>query len=164
MELLFVIGILVILVGISWVAGTKVLRSQTKAKTKAEIILLVGAIEQYKTRWGGYPHSWAGNTYDGELDFGEYLSKVLPDGNWKDASNNNIDRPMLIDYDKEDILVDNSDYADNNASETNVQDPYENTYWYVLENNPVKIRVYSAGLDGEYNAPDDEDNVSSDDL
>ena len=53
-ELMFVIAILVVLIAISWVAGTKVLRGQTEAKTKAEITLLMSAIEQYKVRFGHY--------------------------------------------------------------------------------------------------------------
>lgn len=176
MELLFVIGILVILVGISWVAGTKVLRSQTKNKTKAEIMLLSGAIEQYRQRFGHYPPQ-AGNT---TLNFGEYLSKVLPNGQWTDASGSSADRPMLVDFDKEDIIVDNSSYAAHDADTTIVMDPYENEYMYLLSNNSTSFLIYSKGLDGEhgsgsnYNNKEDyeantthtknEDNVVSNDL
>ena len=51
-ELLLVISVLVIIISISWVAGTNVMRKQTEAKTKAEILLLSNAVKQYKTRWG----------------------------------------------------------------------------------------------------------------
>lgn len=162
-ELMFVIAILVILVGISWVAGTKVLRGQTEAKTKAEITLLINAIEQYKTRWGGYPNSFSqGNnsstTYS--IDFGEYLSKVLPGSGWSGSK-----RPMYIDYDSVDILVSNSNYADPSANSTTVQDPYENAYQYVLTidaQGAQSIVISSAGLDGDHGTTDD--NIYSNDL
>lgn len=170
-ELMFVIAILVILVGISWVAGTKVLRGQTEAKTKAEITLLINAIEQYNTRWGVYPHEISNATgYSGNLDFGEYLSKVLPGSGWSGSK-----RPMYIDYDSADMLVSNSNYADPSATSTNVQDPYENVYKYVLTIDATtgekSFKVYSFGLNGDDNSgqftkdpSDNLDDISSDNL
>ncbi|MCM8536843.1 MAG: type II secretion system GspH family protein [Lentisphaeraceae bacterium] len=81
-ELLFVIAILVILIGISWVAGTKVLRNQTIKKTKAEIFLLTDAIRQYKDRFDAYPPE----ANDKTLNFAAYLSKMQPgDNNWPNS-------------------------------------------------------------------------------
>ncbi|MCH2208684.1 MAG: hypothetical protein MK132_22830, partial [Lentisphaerales bacterium] len=174
-ELLFVIAILVVLIGISWVAGTKVLRSQTKAKTKAEITLLVSAVEQYKDRWGHYPYS---NGYAGPLNFGEQLSKVAPNGSWKKSDGTAGTRPMFIDYDSSDIIVSNSDYSASSAAATTVHDPYETAYFYQHNATDNTILIYSYGLDGastnpskhdddyepDHSSGKNEDNVTSDNL
>lgn len=173
-ELMFVVAILVILVGISWVAGTKVLRGQTEAKTKAEITLLINAIEQYKTRWGSYPYAFGATPSDriGDLDFAHLLSKVLPDSGWSGK------RPMYVNYDSSDIIVDNN-YDDNGGSIDvtsliKVYDPYENAYKYAYDADTDTYIVYSAGLDGEAETHTDasdyvttgnnEDNIVSTDL
>lgn len=159
-ELMFVVAILVILIGISWVAGTKVLRSQAKSKTKAEITMLVAAVKQYKDRYGNYPEL-SGNTV--AFNFGQCLSKVLPDGSWLDNDGNPGKRPMFIDFTKHNINIDNTDYAASSAGATIVSDPYENAYQWKYDTTNDTFKIWSVGLDGD----DDDgagDDVSSDNL
>ena len=153
-ELMFVIAILVVLIAISWVAGTKVLRGQTEAKTKAEITLLMSAIEQYKVRFGHY-FQQSSNT---SLNFAEYLSKVLPtQSGWTGSK-----RPMFIDFKSSDILTDPTDGYDDasGAASTTVNDPYENAYIYLASTsvdangNPLSYLIYSKGLDAAHGAGD----------
>lgn len=147
-ELMFVVAILVILIGISWVAGTKVLRSQAKSKTKAEITMLVAAVKQYKDRFGAYPpNDTSENPYP--LSFGQYLSKVKPDGSWTGK------RPMFIDFKKHNINVGNDDYDATSASTTKVYDPYENTYLYYYNSTDDTFAIWSVGLDGDDDSFDD---------
>ena len=54
-ELLFVILILITLIGISWVAVTKVVRTQNIFKAKSEMAMLLLATVQYKDRYRTYP-------------------------------------------------------------------------------------------------------------
>jgi type II secretory pathway pseudopilin PulG len=155
-ELMFVIAILVILIGISWVAGTKVLRKQTQQKTKAEITLLVSAVKQYKERWGSYP----GTSTASALDFADYLSKVSPSAGWVG------ERPMFIDFKKSDMIEDGG----------TVSDPYENEYMFQLSTDENSFIIYSKGLDAvheksttgaeDYDETKDNnlDNVTSNDL
>lgn len=154
-ELMFVVAILVILIGISWVAGTKVLRSQAKSKTKAEITMLVAAVKQYKDRYGSHPK--AGADYDGSLNFGEYLSKVQPNSGWSGK------RPMFVDFKKHNInyICTSGEFDDDNAGATTIKDPYENDYIMVYDNTEDTFYIYSVGLDGDPNTADD---VRSDNL
>lgn len=157
-ELMFVVAILVILIGISWVAGTKVLRSQAKSKTKAEIKMIVSAIQQYKDRFGAMPED-SGTAAD--LDFAEYLSSVQPGAGWTGK------RPMFIDYKKNNIAVDNDNYDHTDAGTagpTKLFDPYENAYQYQYIDTGAKagtFKVWSIGLDGT-NDSGSGDDVSSD--
>lgn len=184
-ELLFVIAILVILIGISWVAGTKVLRNQTEKKTKAEILLLSHAVKQYKDRWGSYPHAFAGNNKAAAgLDFAHLLSKVLPDTGWSSEK-----RPMFIDYKQADFFVGTwsgtaatIDYSKvDHSSDCSITDqiyafdPYENPYMYAYYKDTDSFIIYSKGLDGDSTDPGagaaydktqslNLDNITSDDL
>ncbi|MCM8533785.1 MAG: type II secretion system GspH family protein [Lentisphaeraceae bacterium] len=145
-ELLFVIAILVILIGISWVAGTKVLRNQTEKKTKAEILLLNHAVKQYKDRFGELPA-----TSSKQIDFAAYLSKVKPGSGWSGK------RPMYIDFQKADFFVGpssgNIDYTEvdkaNPAAAVYALDPYENPYYINVDAATGKFFIYSYGLDGQ---------------
>ena len=148
-ELLFVIAILVILIGISWVAGTKVLRNQTEKKTKAEIFLLTNAVKQYKDRFGEFPA-----TSDTEVKFAAYLSKVQPNtAGWSGK------RPMFIDYKQADFFVGTKsgssytidyDEVDENTVNDDIYalDPYENPYFFRVNTTTNSFIIYSAGLDG----------------
>ncbi|MCM8538813.1 MAG: hypothetical protein NE328_00910 [Lentisphaeraceae bacterium] len=167
-ELMFVVAILVILIGISWVAGTKVLRNQAKQKTKAEITMLVAAVKQYKDRFGSFPD------VQGPLNFAEYLSKVQPNSGWSGK------RPMFVDFKKNNINIspdpDPVTYDNDNAGTTTVQDPYEQDYIYVHDPSLEEtFLIYSSGLDGAAEATpakpsdyvrtgDNADNIDSDDL
>lgn len=152
-EIMFVVGILVILIGIGGVAGNKILRKTAETKCKAEIKMLCAAVNQYKTRWGQYPEQSSGTS----LDFAEHLSKVK-----------RVDytgpmpiptRPMYIDFRSCDIAVDNSEYALINADPTTVLDPYEIGYFYLTNVHdhvascsasckiPESFFIYSVGLD-----------------
>ena len=166
-ELMFVVAILVILIGISWVAGTKVLRGQAESKTKAEIKMLVSAMHQYKDRFGSFPD------VKGTLNFGEYLSKVQPNTTgWTSGK----PRPMFIDYTKNNINVSNTAYDDPNATETIILDPYELEYVYIFDSTEDDtFLIYSAGLDGlatqptkpslyDPDASNNKDNVTSNDF
>lgn len=152
-ELMFVVGILVVLIGISWVAGTKVLRKQAKSKTKAEITMLVSAVKQYKDRFGSLPVT---STTKQEMNFGQYLSKVLPGSGWTGK------RPMFVDFKKHNINVSNDNFDDAGAGTTKVQDPYEQVYMYKAESDGT-FKIWSTGLDGSDNNGSGDD-VSSDNL
>lgn len=170
-ELMFVIAIVVILMGISWVAGTKVLRAQTKAKTKAEIVMISAAVNQYKTRWGSYP-----NEADyRDINFVNYLSKVKPNSGWTGA------RPMYIDFKSSDMIRaervsgpltiqgdSGSTSVSYNANDSGdyLLDPYENPYLYFTDEDAngktIKFTIVSMGVDGKMDWPSDSTNTASD--
>ena len=54
-EIMFVVGILVILIGIGGSAANKVLRKQADIQIKAEIKLIQSALAIYKNRYDFYP-------------------------------------------------------------------------------------------------------------
>jgi len=54
-EIMFVVGILVILIGIGWVAGAKILRKSADTQINAELKMIQTAIDIYKTDKGFYP-------------------------------------------------------------------------------------------------------------
>ena len=166
-EIMITIGILVVLMSISWVAGGKVLKSTKIKQMKAEISMLVTAVEQYKTRWGAYPFTSTGGVSSGEsaltFDFGEKLSSVAVGAGYT------TDRPMYIDFLKQNIYVDNEEFADTDATATEVEDPYENPYQYKYDDTTNEFIIYSVGLDGGddhgvYNPGNDEDDISSNNL
>ncbi len=159
-EIMFVVGILVILIGISWVAGNKVLRKQAESHTRAELKLLHEAVKQYQTRWGNLPHFSQITTSDVDnangLDFAEYLSKVSPHSTtWTTDK----PRPMYIDYSSENFNVNYTNYALTYGDGANVgiklSDPYEQTYHYVIKANGEGFYLYSVGLDSIAGTADD---------
>jgi type II secretory pathway pseudopilin PulG len=125
-ELLFVITILVILISIGFVAGTKVLRKQAKAKTQAEIKILESACYQYKDRYGKFPDI-SGNKI--EFNFCKHLAKIPVTPSFDG------DRYFYIDFKRHNI----------NLSGWTAQDPYEQPYMYKYADN--KIKIWSVGLD-----------------
>ena len=159
-ELMITIGILIILMAVSWVAGSKVLRGTKVKQTKADLVMLVNAVEQYKDRWGEYPFTNGNGQY---FKFGEKLSPV------KVGANYNGTRPMFIDYQKHSMesainvgdeadpeFENYSDYNIQNPESTYILDPYKNAYRYDYDSSTETYTIYSDGLDG--------DEVSSDDL
>ena len=146
---MFVVGILVILIGISWVAGSKILRKSAAAQTKAELKMLHAAVEAYKVRWGSYP---TGTSTPASLNFVQYLSKVAPDSQYSGAK-----RPMFADFRASGMNL-STDTYDNTSSPdaTTASDPYDQDYLYVLDGDTFYI--YSIGLDGQ------DDNGSDDDI
>jgi type II secretory pathway pseudopilin PulG len=139
-EVLFVILILIILIGISWVAGAKVIRSQNKTKMKAEVAIIESAIRQYKERYNSYPFS------DTQLvNFAEKLSDVPLGAGWEGTV-----RPMFIDYRSNDMYTSNNNYDSNDASAatgTILLDPYEIPYQVLVvlddSGNIIKFTVVS---------------------
>lgn len=137
-ELLFVIMIFIILIGISWVAGVEVLRSQNKSKYKAECVMLESAIERYHVRWGSYP--FTGNS--SVLNFGEKLSDVAIDTDPNNPSPWGLMRPMYIDYLARGFIINNNDYAKSeseDATATTIFDPYENKYYVEVKAGAVRV-------------------------
>lgn len=161
-EIMFVVVILVILIGIGFAAGAKVLRKTASAKTAAELKMLQSAIIQYADRWGsdiGLPHS---NGYNGPLNFCEHLSKVSVYDKWTmtkpDGTVVDSQRPMFIDFKKHNMNISNKDYmwckpSGKNPSPSLAQDPYEQNYIY--RNFGGKFEIRSAGLDGTIDTEDD---------
>lgn len=157
-ELMFVVAVLVILIGISWVAGAKVLRNQTVSKTKAEIKIIRSAIMQYSERHNNSipPYS---DGYSGPFDIAEWLSAVSPQATWKDAEQiNHIPRKMFIEAHRHNIKVTVPDYdwtipSGKTISNCKIQDPYEQDYIYRRTGNTFKI--ISPGLDGIIDTEDD---------
>lgn len=133
-ELMFVVAILVILIGIGFVAGTKTLRSQAKTKTKAEIKILETACHQYMDRYSNFPDI---SGKEIEFNFCEYLAKIPPIAEYTG------DRYFFIDFKRDNI----------NLKNWTAQDPYEQPYMYKYVNGIIKI--WSVGLDGVNNTADD---------
>jgi len=133
---MFVVAILVILIGIGFVAGTKTLRKQAEIKTKAEIKMLVSACHQYKDRYGAFPDI-TGNII--EFNFCEHLSKIPVTPGFSG------DRRFFIDFKAHNINLEN----------WIAQDPYEQPYKYQYKDNIIK--VWSIGLD----SVDDGDDISN---
>ncbi|NQZ57216.1 MAG: type II secretion system protein GspG, partial [Lentisphaeraceae bacterium] len=74
-----------------------------------------------------------------------------------------------IDFLKQNIYVNNENYADTDATDTEVEDPYENSYRYKYDDTTDEFIIYSVDLDGDddagvYNPSNDEDDISSDEL
>jgi len=137
---MFCVAILVILLGISWVAGTKVLRNQAETKTKAEIKMLMSACRQYKDMYIYYPID---EGTESDVNFLQWLSPVKYDN--QHLYDGQI--PMFIDYDKNNI----------NYEGNEIKDPYEQTYQCKLENGVFSI--WSVGLDGQNKTEDDVSSV-----
>lgn len=133
---MFVVAILIILIGIGSSAISKVLRSQAKSKTLAEIKLLESACHQYKDRFGLFPEE-SGNPVN--YNFCEYLSNVKPE----DIDDYEGVRHMYLDFRKNNI----------NLNNWTALDPYENPYLYQYNHGVIKI--WSIGLDGVNNTTDD---------
>lgn len=124
-------------------------RYTPKQKCKAEITMLVSAIRQYEDRFESFPKYSSGT-----LNFGEYFSKVpVNDEKWKGK------RPMFINFIMNNIEVSNDDFAEHNAKETIVYDPYGSAYHYnFIKANFEKdesFEVISKGEDGVLGTPDD---------
>ncbi len=156
-ELMFVVMILVILIGIGFVAGTKVLRKQAESKTRAEITMITSAVNQYKDRFGSLPKD---SNYNGNLDFPQFLSKVLPDSGWTGK------RPMFIGYRKNSMIIGQMvagsvgkqhlvKSVDNTSPPNNlvIGDPYELPYQY--KQTDGQFEIFSVGLDGTKGTKDD---------
>ena len=154
-ELMFVVGVLVILISISWTVGTKVIRAQTDQKTRAEIKMLVEAVELYKIRYGSYP---ANDTSESPhpLSFAETLSNTRADGSWSGK------RPMYIDYKKADLKVSNDNYDASSATSTRALDPYGNTYLYYHDSVNDRFYIWSVGRDEADSSSDDFRGLSGD--
>lgn len=133
-ELMFSVGILVILLSISWIAGNKALKSQAKKKIGAEIVAIESAINQYKDRFGSLPF-----TSDCVVDFGQYLSPVLPNGKYKDENNKPLNRPMFLDFKAMDLSVDNPKYSESSATKTTLLDPYDQPYKIKIVDGIFKV-------------------------
>ena len=143
-ELLFVVAVLVIIISISWVAGTNVIRKQTVSKTKAEILMLTNAIKQYNTRWGYFPSTIGTGT---TLNFANYLSNVLPNSGWTGK------RPMYVDFGAADIMISDVNLDDeDNTGPVTVSDPYEQPYIYKVNPSTQSFIIYSLGLDAADNS------------
>ena len=146
-EIMITIGILIILMSISWVAGNKVLKSVKTKQMRVDISMLVTAVEQYKDRWGDYPFTH-GRTRP--FNFANKLSSVsVYDKKYKGA------RPMFIDYTKQNMKVENN----------TIQDPYKIPYRYHYDNSTQTYTIYSVGFDGkDKDRNTRKDNITSDDL
>jgi len=154
-EIMFVVGILVILIGISWVSGSKILRKTAEAQTKAELVMILKACDAYKVRWGSYPKA---DGYNGPVDFMEMLSKVSADSSqW----GSDRPRPMFIDCKKANMNITNDDYANTGTGAVSAKDPYEQDYTFqISEGDPAidgdgVITIFSVGIDPD----DDSDDV-----
>jgi type II secretory pathway pseudopilin PulG len=102
-ELLFVILILIILIGISWIASNKVVRTQNYMKAKSEIAMLEAAIVQYKDRWNERPYDIALIPNDGdsiEIDFFNRLDLLSYDDYIKNGFYHNEDGKVFCPYEQ----------------------------------------------------------------
>lgn len=154
-ELIFVIGILVILISISWVNGSKTIKTVSTKQVQAEILLIRTALRSYETRWGDFPQS----TSD-LVDFGEYLSSISPHEDYVNPANKPLPREMYIDLKSSNINAENKDcYAYTKSKhgavipKVIIQDPYEQPYVYKVSGNTFE--VISVGLDGTLGTDDD---------
>jgi hypothetical protein len=155
-EIMFVVTILVILIGISWVAGSKILRKSAEAQTKAEVTMLYKACVVYKAHFGSYPVE---TTFDADMDFVEHLSKIPPETDPNDYSGSK--RPMLIDFRKANMNISPNDSYDSfGADGYTASDPYDQAYQYNYNTTTKKLYIYSKGLD----TAESTDDVRSDKL
>ena len=147
-ELMFVIGILVILISLSWVAGRHIFQVQVNYKTKGEIALLAAAVDHYKIRYGDFP---ATDTSESPhpFSFGEQLSDIRPYSGYTGK------RKMYLDYKKKRIKVSNENYDDANANKTKVLDTFENNYLYYNDSANNRFFIWSIGEDGIDSSSDD---------
>ena len=153
-EMMMIVGILCILISISWVAGTTIIRKSALAQTKAELKMLHNACEMYKARYGLYPV-----LEDSEVNFAQHLSKV-PSGSTGYSADR---RPMFIDFRAARINISNNEYDAITASETIVSDPYDQAYEYIYNSTDNTFFIYSEGLTSTGGFTDDDD-VRSDKL
>jgi Tfp pilus assembly protein PilE len=149
-EIMFVVGILVILIGISWVAGNKILRKSAENQTKAEVTMIHKACEAYNVRFDGLP-----STSDTTVNFINYLSKVRPGS----TTYSGTKRPMFVDFRKSNINLDNDSYDAISGGATIASDPYDQEYKYVY--NSGAFYIYSAGVDGQSTAPHDDKTLAN---
>jgi type II secretory pathway pseudopilin PulG len=150
-EIMFAVGILVILIGITYTIGSKVIINANKTQTSAEVQLLAEAVQVYKGRWGttGMPFPKA-DMYNGPVDFMELLSDVdVNSTEW----GNSRPRPMTVDVKLTNMNISDPDYALVGKSGITASDPYEQTYILRVSGNTFSIR--SAGRDGLIDTADD---------
>ena len=148
LEILFVVTILVILIGLSWVDGSKAVKKQVDRKTKAEITALVTAVENYYIRYGTYPPNDTSTTPH-PFSFAETLSDAQPGLGFEGK------REMYIDFKKNGINITNENYADSDATATTVLDPFEIPYYYFHDEVNNKFYIWSVGADGVDSSSDD---------
>ena len=159
-ELMFAVGILVILIGISWVFSKGAFDGVNRTQIKGELLMLKAAVEAYKVDHGVYPYADSGSDFSGDLNFVEYLSKVKPNDNYSGSK-----RPM---YERmKELNLSNKDTFDNTANpgQSTARDPYDQAYQYVLElNGPGSLddRFYIYSL--AKNASSADDDLRSDQL
>ena len=137
MELLFTVSILIILIGISWVSSTKVLRAQTAVKRNAEIVIIKAAIEQHKLRFGNYPEQGPAQTVDGEQV--RYLHFALELSDWVMEFDYNGDGSInAADYRHESRVLNINELVI--SQDKYILDPYEEKYQYYLDNNKFEVK------------------------
>lgn len=146
-EIMFVVGILIILIGISMMASNKIIRKSAESQTKAEIKMIKSAIDAYKIRWGAYPKS-----KNDRVDFIEWLSNVSP-YQYDSGSGGRLIREMYINARQANMNVTNKDYFMSGVHGVSAKDPYENYYLYSSSGN--SFVVYSVGIDGKEGTADD---------
>jgi type II secretory pathway pseudopilin PulG len=150
-EIMFTVGILVILIGGVYIAASKALIASNETKMSAEVKMLAGAVKKYQGRWGtaSMPFPKA-DMYNGPVDFVELLSDVdVNNTEW----GNTRPRPMTIDVKLTNMNISDPDYALVGKSGITASDPYDQAYILRVNGNTFSIR--SAGRDGLIDTADD---------
>ena len=113
--ILFSIPVAAALLLLSWYLGQTKLKKQVTLTSTQQMKLLSTAILMYKDRYGHLPKQTSG-----PLDFAEQLSKIpASDSQWQGP------RPMFVDYEKHNIHVSNSKYAEIGATATTISTPIQ---------------------------------------
>jgi len=144
-ELLFVIFILIILIGISWIASNSVMRASKNKQTKSELATIETALESYHMRHNEYP------------DPEEFTWRIWID----DQGNKHEESYPAVPQNLSDGVDQYINYKRSNITTAQgkfnrvICDPYEMGYYYEKVGDGYKL--FSHGLDGP--GGDEEDDV-----
>jgi type II secretory pathway pseudopilin PulG len=150
MELLAVVGVIVILAGISFGVVTGVAQHSLAARAKSQLVGIAQALTQYKLQYGDYPQTdQPKDLFDaltGKIGPGPKLPHLQPPGKNFIA---NLSQLTVLAPEK----LGSSAYGDNS-----LMDPWGNPYLYVYKTppgswtNPSYV-LFSSGPDGKHTLP-----------
>ena len=173
-EILVVILILGILIGLIFGSMNYVMESQALKKAKVDAELLKSSVEEYKARYGAYPHCPKEICTPGECLFLSLAGFHNEKGNLQIPPYQATLNPDLLDYDlgaynpaeippathegKQGLLA---WFAELLGKDVAFKDSWGNEYVYEFprEDGASGFRIYSLGPDGKEGKGFDEDNI-----
>ena len=173
-EILVVILILGILIGLIFGSSSYVVDSQARKKARIDVELLKSSVEEYKVRYGSYPHCPSEICTPGECLFLSLAGFHNEKGNLQIPPYQSTLNPNLLDYDlgaynpseippathegKQGLLA---WFAELLGKDVAFKDSWGNEYVYECprEDGASGFRIYSLGPDGKEGEGFDEDNI-----